>query len=221
MKLLIADDHLLFRDSLQTFMQRQASDFDIAYFSTFDSVRDHLKEDPAQDLVILDMFMPGMNTLEGLRELRSAYPSLRLAIMSGVARENEINEALEIGACGFFPKVITGKDFLDGIKSILKGEIFIPVDPTSNARIPSAYCDSTHAKSTADLAFHVDDFGLTPREKAVLLHLMSGISNKEIANFLDVQEVTIKFHVGQICKKLGVRNRTQAALKASEMKFEG
>ncbi|MDB5491430.1 MAG: response regulator [Micavibrio sp.] len=211
MKIIIADDHALFREALAHYIERSESDAEVILTQDFHGVMEFLLHDPGIDLVMLDLRMPGMNGLQGLQKLRAAYPQLPIVLLSGLAQDEDVKRALDLGARGYFPKTLPGKIMLQGIYKILQGEKFIPMDHNTNEMMPSYFTDSGAPMVAAD---HVH---LTPREKQVLTFLSRGVSNKEIAQALDLQVVTIKLHVRGICRKLGVKNRTQAALRAQSL----
>ncbi|MEO0515565.1 MAG: response regulator transcription factor [Planctomycetota bacterium] len=225
MKLLIADDHTLFRDALVQYIKRASPNMHVDLAEDLYAVQKFLKNKSRFDLILLDFRMPGMNGLQGLEQIRTDYPTMRVALMSGVAESHHVQKALDLGACAYFPKTLSGKALLKGIQDVLSGQRFIPQDENSESVMPSYYDDSSFAvyKNVNDKNLHngaveaIDDLRLTPRELDVLTFLMKGASNKEIARELDLKEVTVKLHVRGICKKLGAKNRTQAAVIAKDM----
>lgn len=210
MKLLLADDHALFRDSLVQYLVRAEPATQIHVAEDFPGVLEILKQSPDQDLVLLDLRMPGMHGLKGFETLREKFPDLKVALMSGIAEPEDVRRALAMGAAGYFPKTLSGKALLRGIQEVLAGEQYIPVDADSNL-MPSYFDDR------GEPAQKLNPVHLTPREKQVLRFLSEGASNKEIANALGLQVVTVKLHVRGVCKKLEAKNRTQAAIRAREM----
>jgi two-component system nitrate/nitrite response regulator NarL len=170
--------------------------------------------------------------MSGFEKVRATYPDTPAAMISGIAEADDVMQAFDLGAVGYFPKTMSGKALLQAIKLVLAGERFVPMDHNNNAIMPSYYDDGDNKAGQASSkiyagmhekqsSFHVSndqnkDFKLTPRETEVLSHLMHGTSNKEIATTLGLQVVTVKLHVRGICRKLEVKNRTQAALKARE-----
>lgn len=221
MKLLLVDDHTLFRDALNLYLQRAYGEIDIIQASDFFEAEKILAKTQDFALVLLDFMMPGMEGLSGLARLRKTYPGLRIAIMSGVAEPDDVSRAIALGAAGYFPKTLSGKALLQGIQSVIAGEIFIPLNE-DNSVLPSYYTNAEDLAPRPSNATGTDqktlqDIKLTPREKQVLRYLLRGQPNKEIAADLGLQLVTIKLHVRGICKKLGADNRTQAALKARAM----
>lgn len=238
MKILLADDHTLFRDALVEYMRRASEGNEILIAEDFYQAEKLLGEETDIDLVLLDFKMPGMNGLEGLKKIKENHPNAAVALISGVAEERHVKQAMELGARGFFPKTLSGKAMMKAIDLVMMGEKFLPVDHRSNLLQPSYYGDKddnsfhdTPAAGNLNAASH-DSAGLattgdgqhmggnlpnlTRREREVLGFLTRGASNKDIARALDLQIVTIKLHVRGICKKLNAKNRTQAALIAQK-----
>jgi len=156
------------------------------------------------DLLILDYHMPGMDGLKGLDRARQKFPATKVVLMSGVANREVANKAMESGANGFIPKSLTAASMVNAIKFVLSGERYFPFD--FGAPIDADKPDGVFTT-------------LSGREKQTLEQLCIGLSNKEIANALGIQEVTVKLHVKNVLAKLGVSNRTQAALLAKEKHF--
>lgn len=218
MKLLVADDHTLFRDALVQYIERSDPMSSVTLAKDFFQAIEILEQNPTQDLVILDMRMPGMNGLQGFRVMKEKFPDQPVALMSGVAEANDVQEALDYGAVGYFPKTMSGKALLQAIKAVLDGEVFVPEGKKSNVFMPSYYADSPREDAeTETSSLENEGIRFTPRELEVLSYLVDGASNKEIACALDLQIVTVKLHVRGVCRKLDAKNRTQAALKAKEL----
>lgn len=223
MKLLIADDHTLFRDALVQYIERTGMDVSICVAKDFFESFEAVKKNPDYDLILMDLRMPGMDGMEGFRKMRETFPDVPAALMSGVAEKEDVEQAMALGAVGYFPKTLSGKALIKGIKSILDGETFVPLEKKTNTIMPAYYADSKpdnfqyRNMTVQRSAMETDNYNLTPREKEVLEFLARGASNKEIANALELQVVTVKLHVRGVCRKLEAANRTQAALKATQL----
>lgn len=199
MKVLIADDHDLVRDTLSAFMENEP-DIQVTAVADLDAACEEARK-TLFDLILLDYSMPGMNGLEGLQKAKEAGDGRPVAIMSGIAPKAIAQEALDAGAIGFLPKTMGAKSLINAVRFMAAGETFVPVK-FMTAEEPES--DNPLAK------------GLSQRELEVLGGLCRGLSNKEIARELDLQEVTIKLHVKTTCRKLNAKNRTQAAMIAKE-----
>ncbi len=226
MKLLLADDHTLFRDALVQYITRADPKAEVAVAKDFPEALDTVREHPDQDLVMLDLRMPGMDGMNGFKMMQEDYPDIPVVLMSGVAESCDVQAAMDLGAAGYFPKTLSGKALLQAIEVVLSGKSFVPQDPDSNTFMKSYHADRAPvAPVSAAGGLHEEqqalempvDPGLTPREKEVLVYLAEGASTKEIADKLGLQIVTVKLHVRGVCRKLNAKNRTQAALKAQEL----
>ena len=227
MKLLVADDHTLFRDALLQYIERAEPDAETLLANDLQGVFSYLEAGEIPNLILLDYRMPGMNGLKGLEKLRLTYPDFKVVLMSGIVELPEIQEAIDMGIVGYFPKTMSGKAFIKAIQLVVTGEKFFSFDSEAHSLMPSYYADpdtnaKTQAASSSVVPIDVKEKieSLTDREQEVLSYLVNGDSNKEIANKLDLQVVTVKLHVRGICRKLGAKNRTQAALIAQENDFQ-
>ena len=197
MRMLLADDHDLFRESVAAMV---AADGDVTVVAVSDlaATLAALETGPF-DLVLLDYQMPGMNGLSGLDEVRARLGDKPVAILSGTTRRDLAEEALARGAAGFVPKTLGVKAMIAAIQLMAGGGTFAPLSMLDDAPPHGAALDE-----------------LTRREMDVLRGICQGKSNKEIARDLDVQEVTIKLHVKTLSRKLGAKNRTHAAMMARD-----
>lgn len=200
MRVLIADDHDLLRDTLVMFLEAEGQ-METATAGTFDHACAKIEEDGPFDLILLDYNMPGMNGLDGLRKAIALKDGQRVALISGEATRQIAEDALEAGAAGFVPKSLPAKSLVNAVKFMAMGEQYAPID----------FMTAIEEEPTNALAEK-----LTPRELQVLKGLTEGKSNKEIARDLVITEPTIKLHVKTLYRKVGAANRTQAALIARE-----
>lgn len=200
MRLLLADDHDLVLETLASFLRAEGG-FEVETCVSLDAACTKISEDIAYDLVLLDYSMPGMNGLEGLGKAIAASFGRPVALMSGTANKSIAQEAIDAGAIGFLPKTMAAKSMVNAVKFMAMGETYVPLD-FMNAE-----------EEETETSLHKL---LSEREMQVLKALCEGLSNKEIARNLDLQEVTIKLHVKTLCRKLDAKNRTQAAMIGKE-----
>ena len=201
MRILIADDHDLLRETLSMFLASEGS-IDTALASTLDAALDLIQSEEKFDLIMLDYNMPGMAGLNGLKRAMEASGGSPVALMSGIASRSVAEEALSFGAAGFVPKTLAAKTLVNAVRFMAMGEKYAPID-FMTADDPTVAPNPLAQK-------------LSRRELQVLEGLSKGKSNKEIARDLDLQEPTIKLHVKTLYRKIGAANRTQAAVIAKE-----
>ena len=200
MRVLIADDHDLLRDTLVLFF-RQDGGIEADTANDFPSAATRIRAEGPYDLVLLDFGMPGMNGLDGLRQAMEMNGGKPVAIISGTAHRGVAEQALAMGAAGFLPKTLSAKSLANAVRFMAMGEKYAPID----------FMTAPEPESNNPLAKK-----LTQRELQVLEGLCHGKSNKEIARDLDVMEPTVKLHVKTLYRKIGAANRTQAAMIAKE-----
>ncbi len=195
MKILIVDDHPLFRAGFHAVLEQGVLDAGILSVSSVQEAMQILQRDPEVGLVLLDLHLRGDDGFHALKLIGEKHPTTACIMISGDEQEGIASRAVAAGASGFIPKSFTADEMVAAIKKVLDGEVFMP------ARDPSA-------------AAAPDNSSLTLRQLEVISMLGRGCSNKEIARALDVAERTVKAHVSAVFEALNVRNRTQAVLAA-------
>lgn len=202
MRVLLADDHDLVRETLAAFLLAEGF-AEVRAVPDLATALEHIGGPTAYDVVLLDWNMPGMNGLEGLALARSAAAAANrktpIAIISGTTQRELAEAALAAGAAGFVPKTIASRAMVAAVQTMASGELFAPISLLMQ--------EQPVAEALA---------GLTRREVDVLRGICEGKSNKEIARDLDLQEVTVKLHVKTLSRKLGAKNRTHAAMIARD-----
>jgi DNA-binding NarL/FixJ family response regulator len=209
MKILVADDHVLFREGLRFVLEDLGiPGVDVLECGSFAQAEQSLKRTPDIGLVLLDLSMPGMDGLAGLQLMRRQAPDVPVVVVTASEDPRHVRRAMELGARGYITKTGSSESMLNGLRTVLAGGIF--VSPQLTMAMPEPEQQST-AAATAVLA------QLTPRQVDVLAMLRKGKSNKEIGRELNLAEITVKMHVTAILKALGVHNRTQAAIMAEQL----
>jgi len=205
-RLVVADDHPLFRDALRLTIAELLPKAEIAEAESFDSLRAQLEASSDTDLVLLDLNMPGISGFSGLLFLREQFPAVPVAIISANDSPRVVRRALDLGAAGYIPKSATAADIGTAIMALLAGERWLP--PALGVRGRAAEADAELASRLASL---------TPQQLRVLMMLSDGLLNKQIAHAFGVSEATVKAHVSAILQKLKVDNRTQAVILAKRL----
>lgn len=209
-KIVIADDHPLFRAALCEAVSKVAKMVDIVEVSSMTELQDAAAEHNDADLVLLDLTMPGASGFSSLVYLKGQIPEMPVVVVSGNEDASVIRRSIEYGALGFIPKSVSLETMVDAVKVTLEGETWIP----DNVNLEQSSIDDKEAKIAEGIA------SLTPQQFRVLVMLMQGLLNKQIAYELDVSEATIKAHVTAILRKLKVHSRTQAVIAARYLDIE-
>ncbi len=208
MRVLIADDHALFRDGLSLNLERLDSTVVIFQAGSYSQALKILEEEKNLDLVIIDLDMPDMLWEEGLAELRQKSNGARYVIISASEDNRDIRKSLEQGISGYIPKRSDTKVLNAALKLILDGGTYFP---------PSVLESRTSASKDSLPVERPKSKVLTNRQFEVLSLIAQGMSNKQIAYELGVSEATVKLHINAMLRSLGVNNRTQAVITAQKM----
>ena len=203
-KLIIADDHPLFREALKQGVSGALGNPEIVSCGSFSELQRAIPHHDDCDLILLDLHMPGAVGFSTLHFLGLRCPDIPVAMVSANEEPDIIARAVEHGASGFIPKSADISVIVSAIQEILNGNVWLPRDV--QAQIEEVQ------KRNAEFADRLAS--LTPSQFRVLMMLVDGRKNKEIADEVCVTEATIKAHLTEIFRKLDVSNRTQAALAA-------
>lgn len=209
MRVLLIDDHALFRVGLQELLERRGIDVVAALGDPTEGLR-RVAADPP-DVVLLDLRMPRMDGLEVLRHLRAAHPELPIAMLTTSAEEQDIIAALQQGANGYLLKDMEPDALITALGDIVQGRTAVaPELAIVLARAVQGERTGTQPATNGRAA------DLTPREHEILCQLAEGLSNKAIARRLNIADGTVKLHVKAILRKLEVHSRVEAAVIAVE-----
>ncbi len=209
LKLLVVEDHALVREGLVGLLAQVEDEvrvFDAADFETALSV---LNNEGEFDLVLLDLALPRIDGFAGLDILRRRYPAMPVAILSAFDDTPTVTRVLNLGASGFIPKALNGEGLLHAVREVLAGNIYRPSSQ------PLARMDDAIPLPPSSASILPADIGLTERQAQVLCLMMRGLSNRDVAEQLDLSEGTVKIHVTAVFRALGVNSRTQALVTAT------
>lgn len=202
-KVILVDDHIIVREGIRKLLEYDGNFDVVAEAGTGKEFFDKLENIKTQ-VVILDINLPDINGFQILDEIKRRNLVLKVIILTGDDNLNNISNALEKGAIGFLSKKCDGLELKKAIIKVLNNEIYI--QHSLNKLMNKKTSIKTNDKSKID--------SLTKRELEVLIQIANGLFNKEIAIFLNISERTVKNHVSNIFKKIGVSDRTQAAVFA-------
>lgn len=209
-KIIIADDHPLFRAALRQAVTQAVPGVEIVEADSLAAVQEKVEQHGDADLVLLDIHMPGTHGFSGLVFLRGQHPGVPVVVVSGSEEPHVMKRAIDYGASGFIPKSAPLETISEAITAVLEGEEWLPQELTENMG----------DVSEEDQQFAAALASLTPQQFRVLTMLTEGLLNKQIAYELSVSEATIKAHVTAILRKLGVHSRTQAVIAAQRLGVE-
>ncbi|CAN5287950.1 response regulator transcription factor [soil metagenome] len=204
-RIIIADDHPLFRDALKLALASSPFPADVEEAGNLDAVIAILDRDSDFDLILLDLRMPGVQGYSGLVLLRAQFPSVPVMVVSASDEPSVVRRCLDLGASGFIPKSLPAESMREAVSAVLAGGVWAPRglaegEPDNEAEILSRRLST-----------------LTPQQVRVLMMVREGLLNKQIAHQLNVSEATIKAHVSAILQKLDVGSRTQAVIAVSKL----
>jgi DNA-binding NarL/FixJ family response regulator len=194
-RVVIADDHAVVRQGLRTFLDLQ-EDFEVVAEAADGAEAVAAAVEHTPDIVLVDLVMPNVDGIEALRELRDRVPSARAIVLSSFIDDEKLLPAVRAGAAGYLLKDVQPQELVDAIRTVHAGGALL------------------HPKVASRLLEEMATDPLTPREREVLSLIGRGMANKVIARELSLSEKTVKAHVSSILAKLGVTDRTQAALYA-------
>jgi two-component system nitrate/nitrite response regulator NarL len=208
-RVLIIDDHTLFRSGIKLLLERQQG-FEVVGEAAdgLDGAKRAKKLKP--DVVLLDLHMPGTGGLAAIPLLLEEAPQTQIIMLTVSEDAEDLLDALRAGACGYLLKNIDTDFLLDSIRRAATGESVM--SPQMAARVAAAIRKPQNINSNAA----VDSVEFSPREREVIIQLARGGSNKEIARALNMAESTVKIHVQGILRKLNLSSRVQAAVYAVE-----
>jgi NarL family two-component system response regulator LiaR len=202
-RVLIVDDHAVVREGLRTFLELQDG-IEVAGEAADGDEAVAAAERLGPDVILMDLVMPRRDGVSAMRALRDRAPGARVIVLTSFLDDGRLMPALQAGAAGYLLKDVEPSELARAVRSAHAGEALI--DPTVAARLLHTLSDPQARAAGGEQ--------LTRREREVLALIVAGRSNKRIARELEIAEKTVKTHVGHVLAKLGVDDRTQAALLA-------
>lgn len=200
MKVLFADDHWVVRESLKLVMKRLDRDIQTLEAGTFQEARDILHQHNDIDVMLVDLIMPGFDQFAGLRELRAEFPEVPIIVVSVHDDAEHILRAIGHGVVGYIPKTATPHEIERALVRVIAGEVSFPREILQGTK----GADRTGKDSRKPVA---QTTKLTTREAEILEHLSQGRSVSRIAEILSLSPNTVRVHVGNLTRKLGLKDR--------------
>lgn len=204
MRVLIVDDHALVRSGLRAVLDA-TDDCEVVGEASTGEEAVALAPDVAPDVVVMDLSMPGTGGVPATAALRAAMPEVRVLVLTTFADDGRVRAALAAGATGYLLKDAAPDEVVRAVRAAARDET--PIDPrVARALLPGG---TSHASDGTSAAAGVQ---LPPRERDVLVRIARGLSNRQIATELGIAERTVKVHAGSLFRRIGVSDRTSAAL---------
>lgn len=213
-KILIADDHPLFREAIHNVISDGFPGSEVMETADLDSAMELTQQHDDLDLILLDLNMPGMHGLNGLINLRNEAPTIPVVIVSAEQDKQVVLQAITYGAVGFITKSSPRAQMTEAIQQILNGNVYLPSDIIRTQKTGTRRSINDTPNFPPELLQ-----ALTRKQLLVLERMTKGESNKQIAYTLEIAETTVKAHVSAILRKLNVHNRVQAILSAGDIDF--
>jgi DNA-binding NarL/FixJ family response regulator len=211
MKALIADDHNLIIEGIKLILNRLLDSIDILEAENFEDTHKIVHENTDLDLIVMDIFMPGITGPQGVSIIRNSAPTVPIVVLSMSENTEHMRDCLKFGANGYIPKSSSNNIMSNAISLIMEGGIYIP---------PEMLDVITHGDNHgAEVATNKKKATITERQMDVLTLLAEGKTNKEIARILKISDTTVKTHTMTIFRQLGAENRTQAVHLALQLKL--
>lgn len=206
-KIIIADDHPLFRQALITVLTAKFEGAELFEANSIAELDSLLSEQQDVDLLLLDLNIPKAHGFNTLISIRNCHPQMGVIVVSGQEDPDTICRSINYGAAGFVPKSTPVPEMMTAIAKVLNGEQWLPEGTNVIEPVPA---DSMESKIIS----------LSPRQHSILMMFADGLLNKQIAHELGLSEATIKAHASAIFLKLGVHTRTQAVIAMNQLQLE-
>lgn len=209
--ILLVDDQRLMRDGLRTLLELEE---DLAVVGEAGTGEEALARyaELEPDIVLMDVRMPGMDGVEATRRLHSQWPEVKIIILTTFDEDEYIFEGLRAGARGYLLKAVSGDELATAIRKVAVGQALI--DPAVTRKVVDAFARLAPPMRTINAGLAEP---LSEREQEILKWMATGLTNREIAERLYLAEGTVKNYVTSLLSKIGVRDRTQAALRGREL----
>lgn len=214
MKVLLVDDHALFREGLRLLLQRMDAGFEVLEAGHVDAALRTMAQHPDLALVLLDLGLPDMAGVDALSLMRTQHPGIPVVVISALQDRPCVLEAINRGAMGFIPKSSDSALLTHALRLVLAGGVYIPVSALVDTPEP---VDTTTPAGLQAQTEMLQTLGLSARQIEVLVQMVQGLPNKLIARNLGLSEATVKSHVTATLRALRVANRTQAVLAVGKM----
>ncbi|HYR05788.1 MAG TPA: response regulator transcription factor [Gallionella sp.] len=217
MKILLVDDHALFRDGMRYVLQQLPEEVQILEAGTFQDGLKIAAQHPELDLALLDLNMPGSEGPISIRLFHQRYPHIPVVVVSGEEGRGYVEKVMGYGAMGFVCKSSAAPLMLSALNLVLSGGVYVPPQMVRQHDAPI----EKERGAIDRRSLNTNEYGLTQRQMQVLAYLVAGLSNKEIAEAIHLAEGTVKIHVAAVYQTLRVSGRMEAVRMAEKLGLVG
>ncbi len=217
MKILLVDDHALFRDGMRYVLQQLPEAVEILEAGNFQDGLKLAMHHPELDLALLDLNMPGSEGPMSIRFFHNRYPHIPVVVVSGEEGRGYMEKVMNYGAMGFISKSSSATVMLGALNLVLSGGIYVPPEMLRQHDVLA----ENELKFADRRSSNTNEYGLTQRQMVVLTHMAAGLSNKEIAEAVHLAEGTVKVHIAAVYQTLRVSNRMEAVRMAEKLGLIG
>jgi DNA-binding NarL/FixJ family response regulator len=214
-RILVADEHALYRTGLRTILQAALPETEVFEVDDFDGLMRNLREEPQVHLVLVSLSLTGSTDPQVIWDFKRASATTRYVVISGNGTFDQVLHYIAEGFHGFISKLQRDDEIVEAVQEVLAGRLAVPrgLTPFGSATEANRFREMPQRRPGSQQ----DPFGLTRRQRDVLALLADGLSNREIAQALQIAEPTAKIHVSALMRTLNVRNRTEAAVLAKDL----
>jgi DNA-binding NarL/FixJ family response regulator len=214
-RVLLVDDHALFRDGMRYVLQQLAEEVEIFDTGNFNEGMLLADANPDLDIALLDLNMPGSNGVASIMQFHHIHPEIPMVVVSGSDQREDIENVMESGAMGFISKMTSSKVMLSALRMVLDGGIYLPPQLLQQA---ISSLNQGHSGNLLDArTARLSKYGLTPRQMETLTLLADGLPNKDISLRMNLAEGTVKIHTAAIYQALHVSSRLEAVSTARRL----
>ena len=217
MKILLADDHSLFREGMGYVLQQLQERVEILEAGNFPDALKLAEQHPELDMALVDLNMPGSEGAISIKFFHQRFPHIPVVVVSGEEGRGNMERVMSYGAMGFVCKSSNSAVMLSALHLVLAGGVYVPPQMLLQQEMGE---ERTHER-VDKRSLHTNEFGLTLRQMQVLKHLAEGLSNKEIAQAVSLAEGTVKIHVAAVYQVLRVKSRMEAVRVAEQLGLIG
>jgi len=218
-KMLIVDDHALFIEAIKSILVSLNDGMVFLEAGNSSIALEQVKNNPDLKLVLLDLDIPGLYGTDVLKEIILGNPLLPVIILTGSSHVEDMRVAINAGALGYIHKSTSGEILLNAIRLVLSGGVYIPQEMVNNSS-PRSRLERIHTSEMLTIEEQATKMGLTPRQFDVICYLLGGRTNKIISWELGLSENTVKTHISNILKVLGVSNRSRIPITLENLGWD-